>query len=1049
VGCDTTRDLMYVYNEDLLDGTTGCVCNGQVPSYCDKIPILGVDYFRGPLKPIYGPDGKTIVRYEELGMSAFTYYNNQGVGGPLPGTTDPGTATEYYNYLTGKWRDGTPFCTGGSAYNPGCTNPTSFAFPDAPNNAAGWSMVTAGLPFGDRRTIQASGPFRLLPGAVNELIIGVPFVADQNYPKPDIKRLQEADDIAQALFDNCFKIFDGPDAPDVDIIELNQELVLTLTNNPDQILSNNAKEQYKEKGIRIPQTQADTLYRFQGYKIFQIAKPEAVSGADLDDPSKARLIYQVDLQDSINTIYNWSSQPDPVISGRDVYTPVKKVEGTNKGISNSFVIRDDAFASGTKTLVNHRKYYFLAVAYAYNNYLKFDQKEGLGQPFPYVEGRRNRGSDGGGKPYIGIPKPINFISLNAKYGEGPNVTKTDGTGNGGNFVDIDAETVTKILNGTFNGEIGYKPGRAPINVKIYNPIEVVDGDYELTFIDKDLTDAILETNTRWELTDKATNKILSANTIEKLNEQILAQYGFSIAIGQVPEVGSAPKVIKSNGVIGQDIVYLNTSKSWLLGAPNQTFTKTMKTDQNEVDFDFDPNQSLSSFSTLFKPYFLTDWGRNANEELITPAWVNASGSPIVRAAPNSLKNLNNVDIVFTKDKSKWSRCVVVETANPNYYNTVGNFALGLKTQTTTQFQPGNFDVRQMPSVGKEDANNDGRPDPDGEKEPATINFRANPKKDSALIGMAWFPGYAIDVLTGDRLNIFFGENSAFEPDFGQYENGDSLIHRDMAWNPSSQIVKRPKLGQRQIINNYDIAFAGGQQFVYVMNTKYDSCSALRDRIDQRLRTQTATSKVAQVKNITWTCMPFLEQGTRMLSYKEGLIPNDVTVKLRVDKSYKVESGTGKKNFYPTYNFKIAGKQATALTKEGIENELDLVNVVPNPYYGFSEYETNQFTNTIYITNLPPKANVTIYTLDGKFIKDFKKDEQVLDLGEKDPITGKQVYNRGIRTSNYTGELAWDLKNSKGIPVSSGVYLIYINAPGKGERVIKWFGINRQLDPSGL
>ena len=49
----------------------------------------------------------------------------------------------------------------------------------------------------------------------------------------------------------------------------------------------------------------------------------------------------------------------------------------------------------------------------------------------------------------------------------------------------------------------------------------------------------------------------------------------------------------------------------------------------------------------------------------------------------------------------------------------------------------------------------------------------------------------------------------------------------------------------------------------------------------------------------------------------------------------------------------------------------------------------------------------------------------------------------------TPALEWDLKNSKGIPVASGVYLIHINAEGLGERVIKWFGVARKFDPSGL
>ncbi|MDV7394592.1 hypothetical protein RZS08_24630, partial [Arthrospira platensis SPKY1] len=44
IGCDTLRSLAYVYNEDALDGQPGCTCPQGVNTYCDKVPILGVDY---------------------------------------------------------------------------------------------------------------------------------------------------------------------------------------------------------------------------------------------------------------------------------------------------------------------------------------------------------------------------------------------------------------------------------------------------------------------------------------------------------------------------------------------------------------------------------------------------------------------------------------------------------------------------------------------------------------------------------------------------------------------------------------------------------------------------------------------------------------------------------------------------------------------------------------------------------------------------------------------------------------------------------------------
>ena len=108
VGTDTTRSLAYVYNQDARDGVgTTCECDEGIPTYCDEVPILGVDYFRGPRAPLFRAD--TFVREIELGMSSFIYLNNCGVGDPEDATCDPQTAPEYYNYLQGRWRDGTPF----------------------------------------------------------------------------------------------------------------------------------------------------------------------------------------------------------------------------------------------------------------------------------------------------------------------------------------------------------------------------------------------------------------------------------------------------------------------------------------------------------------------------------------------------------------------------------------------------------------------------------------------------------------------------------------------------------------------------------------------------------------------------------------------------------------------------------------------------------------------------------------------------------------------------------------------------------------------------
>ncbi|MBL7818810.1 MAG: hypothetical protein JNL70_27675 [Saprospiraceae bacterium] len=1028
IGCDTTRSLMYIYNEDATDGITGCECAGT-NTYCDKIPLLGVDYFRGP----NDENGK------ELGMSSFTYYLNGGVTGcpAQGGTTDPNTAIEYYNYLTGFWRDGTPYTFGGSGYNPNSTSKRlKYAFVDAPNNPAGWSMATAGLPCGDRRTIQASGPLKLKPGAINELIIGVPWVADVDHPSPDIRKLQEADDIAQALFNACFKIFDGPDAPDMTFVELDREIIAVLTNAPFP-QSNNAGELYKEAGLRIPrQGNTDTNYFFQGYKLYQLHDGD-VGVADLDNPEKSRLVYQVDIQDDISKIFNWSQQPDPNFPGRTINTPILKVDGENKGIRHTFSIKEDKFATGDdRRLVNHKKYYFLTVAYAYNNYVKFDGLGNLGQRDPYVVGRRNIGDKlRGNKAYEVLPRPIVDVKLGSSYGEGAIVTRLDGVGSGGNFLDISEGTLAAILAGTKDGTVTYKSGRAPIEVKVVNPLEVVDGTYTLQIKDKDLTDDVVNDTARWELRREGESSVIvSERTIAKLNEQIIAKYGFSISVRQTAEPGTQATTDKTNGAVGYEITYKKPGLNWLTGVPDDAawlggipIFNYLKTGTDlEPDFNLDPKQALSKIANYtFVPYALCDHRIESpeNQPLVTPAWQRPSNSSVRN---NGLARLNNVDIVFTSDKSKWSRCVVIETASPYYYDPTYRTGVNLPTVGNAK----NFNLRGSPSVGKDaDASNPNKP-----------VGQVLPDEQSAGIvnGMGWFPGYAIDVETGERLNIFFGENSTFDPSIGDNYGESRGINRDMLFNPSDLTFLNVGSATPSPATWAYNAFMGGQHMVYVTNTPYDNCLELRSRLNGA----SDFPKITALSKVTWAGMIFTTPGQKLLSYKDGLIPNDVTVKLRVNNPYNPLKGKGTNGNHPAYQFKLESKAPKTLANTTqIDSSLNMINVAPNPYYGYSAYEINELSTTVKITNLPPKSVVTVYTLDGRFIRQFKRDERASE--------NSQSQNLGTRYKQYAPDLEWDMKNEKGIPVASGVYLIHIAAEGLGERTLKFFAINRQFDPSRL
>ncbi|MEM1319053.1 MAG: hypothetical protein AAGG75_02290 [Bacteroidota bacterium] len=1001
VGCDTSRSMAYVYNEDALDGEASCNDCAGAATYCTSIPILGVDYFRGPLDE----------NGDEIGMSSFTYYNN-GALNPPPGTEDPAVGQEFYNYLSGSWRDGTPFTFGGNGYNLMSSQLIDYAFTDNPDVSGGWSMCEVALPRGDRRTVQASGPFRLDPGAVNELIIGVVWVPDMDYPCPDISPLLFADDLAQALFDNCFDITDGPDAPDVDWIELDKEVIAVFSN--DQITSNNAFEAYEELDLRSPDIfpEEERKYRFEGYKLFQLVGPN-VSIGELDDPDKARLVEIVDLENGVDEIFNWGpvSNPNPDPNTPSViWVPTLQNESVRDGgLRHTFRLSEDQFATGDRRMINHRKYYFTAIAYAYNNFDDFLQQgdQLSGQRTPYLEGRRNI------RTYTVIPRPIVDINLNANYGDGPIVTRLDGEGAGGNFLDVSQETREAMLNGTNNGEITYLPGEAPITVKVYNPFEILDGEYELTFFDEDITNDQLDNEVKWRLSRVGTNEEIEAETtIERFNEQIVAQYGFSVDIVQSPEPGDL--TTSDNGAIGIEQEYLGEGNPWYVGVPDSEGGpfdpfNFVKTGFGEADEALDPTQSLSTIDGgSFVPYTLCDFNVSANDpQYLTPAWQN-SLSGVVRSQ-NPLANLNNVDIVLTSDKSKWSRCVVVETANTFYTDaTVGDIP-------PTQGNAQQFDLRGSPGVTQNDNNGDGRPDVD----------------PSSPDGMGWFPGYAIDVETGQRVNIFFGENSTYSgitfPD--EYENTPN--GNDMMWNPTSQVILNT--GDNSIYN----FMVGGQHFIYVTKQPYDECEEIRTRLSGN-----NSAKRFALREITWASLPILAPGEQLTSYADGLIPNDVVIKLRVDNRYEVAEGSNVSNGYPTYRFGFQGTTATAkATEVEINEQLNAINVVPNPYYGYSAYETSQFTNTVKITNLPARCVVTIYSLDGKFIRQYTRNEIGMLQNDRN--------NPGITRSQISPAVEWDLENNKGIPVASGTYIIHIDAFELGERVIKWFGVARQFDPSGL
>jgi len=1031
IGCDVGRGLGFCYNGDADDEGNGENHYGLNP------PAIGIDYFQGPLADADGIAnplsetnngtgfGDNIVDNERLGMEKFMFYKN------LNNSTEgnPNNTADFYNYLQGKWIDNNPITYGGSGHLSSTTF-CNYMFPwdtDPANPGNPWYQTAQS----DGRFIHSSGVFTLKPGAVNIVTVGAVWArASSGGPLASVNLMKAADDKAQRLFDNCFQVLNGPDAPDLSIRELDRELILFLSNKSN---SNNAKDGYVEldPGIASPQGQIppyDPYYRFQGYQIFQLKTADASVG-DIYNPDLARLVAQCDIKDGVSQLINFKYD-----QSLNANVPQLEVVGADAGIQKSFRIIEDAFASGDKRLINHKSYYYLALAYAYNNYKNYDQSDPLsfdGQKVPYKLGRNNIGQ--GGKPYAAIPHipapEKNGTVAHSVYGQEPQLTRIEGQGNGGHVLDFTAATVEAILSDTKSKELEYEAGKGPASIKIIDPLRVKAGDYVLRLLPPNSNRTAID-KANWSLTDKSNNQTIFSDQSIAVSSEQLTDWGFSVHLNQSANPGDA--LALNNGFLESTIEFADNTKRWLSGIPDldvplsinwirsgTAFTPVVPVvsplgDPLTDDYNkLDATQAYESIlpenigygsGATWAPYRLCSQEIGG---LSGPAWKNFATSynyqaEIQTTSLNKLSNLASVDIVFTSDQSNWTRCPVLEMSDE------------------AAFSAGNarkFDLRKKKSVDK-----NGNPD------------------GSATLGMGWFPGYAINVETGERLNMAFGEDSHF--------NG-SQNDTDLVWNPTTEA------GFTGIFSTVPNPTFGGKHYVYVFGHNnqqlddslsglnsdtsnvpaYDEGKYMYEKLKYRGATLVAPKDALKrevFKDAMWCGIPLLAQGQTLLAC-------DVKIRLRVSKPYQnnyaangfddknglvnligPRANPAQNNNYPMYSFSTHNLKTQTYNKETAQNALQLINAVPNPYYGYSSYENNQVDNQIKITNLPQKCNIKIYTLSGILIREIRKDE--------------------LKTS-----VNWDLKNQVGIPIASGAYLIHVDAPEIGEKVVKWFGALRPLD----
>ncbi len=508
--------------------------------------------------------------------------------------------------------------------------------------------------------------------------------------------------------------------------------------------SDNYNESYIENLFYV-QNPFDRSYRFEGYKIFQV-KHAGISRYELNNPDVAKEIFQTDVKNNAQDIYNWKPvlNTDTTSLNKYIWVPEIKVKGKNEGLNYSFSFKEDQFAQGDKTLINGKEYYFMTIAYAYNNWYTFDPVTQFGQKTPYLEGRSNI------RLYTFRPDDnVKEKKIQVK------VTRISGEGNPHTFLELEKGIHDKILSQNFDGKITYKAGFGPLDANFINQTKFNDKIYRLEIsgnFNHNRNICGFDSLATWDLTSFTDNEVLLQNKpLSFIKEYVVRELGFSIFMHNHPDPGNQYNA--SNGGIGQTLEYKDKNGvKWF----------TAVTDGGKIEgynslgplnfvknYAEDPQRVLSN---LGKGYFVPFLSAKFNDKADSDFFLSPAPREIMQLITSPvyntvrLRDLNNVDIVFTSDKSKWSKCIVVET--------------GFRDQTDSGFatigNTKNFEVRNSPSVDKE----------------------GNDIHDGTL-GFSYFPGYAIDVETGKRLNIFFGENSVYSGTWKNLLEGDNQICSDL------------------------------------------------------------------------------------------------------------------------------------------------------------------------------------------------------------------------------------------------------------------------------
>jgi hypothetical protein len=419
VFCDTTLSLGAFWND------------GDDTDYGATPPACGADFFQGPIVASPGDtayvSGKAFPDYKNLGMYSFSKY----IRGGSPAVSDPETALEAYNFMTGL--DG----LGNEVIDKSTGLPTRYANISDPETGEGW-VDGVDEQSADRRMLMNAGPFVMdvwvdtngdglaqvgEPGV--QEVVAVYMITQGTGAKNSATRLKQVDELAQLAYNLNFALPETPPNPQVEVHSLDKELILTWSG---EVESYSALDRVDVDGDGNP-----TYYTFQGYNIYQANTP--VVGPSTNMVKLATY----DVADGVGDITDFVFSEE---FGENVEATVQRA--SDAGIQRMYQVTSDALNGGV-ALSNWNSYWFIVTAYGYNE--------------------------------LGIPKilespftTIECIPMPAAGGAQANAE------NGQLIAEFSADTV---FNATHTATGSASDGE--MKVVVVDPTQVTGKDYQVTF----------------------------------------------------------------------------------------------------------------------------------------------------------------------------------------------------------------------------------------------------------------------------------------------------------------------------------------------------------------------------------------------------------------------------------------------------------------------------------------------------------------------------------------------------------------------------------------